>query len=140
MEQENNLSDVAAKAVARLQLRLRENVGNYLTLGDWLSGLSLFDVHDLNKVAAQVQHHVTEAAAEDQAGRDMIVLTMMLLAAEGEDVEDLTNDYVNEAMEYLTAILLPLEELRRAGLVTISYENLSFAHREGVNLTQLVSA
>lgn len=105
----------------------------YISVGDWFSKLS---INSLNELQA-----ISERAFEDPNNPDnqdieqMMILAMMLAAAEGTD--DLGNsDHMRKQLSKII-MLITLVALERKGLVRIWYNNMTLgADMNGVPLVE----
>lgn len=122
MNQCTDVSLTCSRIIRELSL-LTAMGAQYFTLGSWLENLSSADLKTLQTPLEEVSADSLTAVSD----QDLVVITMMLMDAEGEDVVTCTDTEVDSNVEYLRAVLLPMEELRRQDLVMIDYSRLTFA-------------
>ena len=96
----------------------------YITLGDWFQKQSDNSIRELQQLAENAYEDPDSPDNEDI--EQMMILTMMLAAAEGTD--DLGD--MNNLRHQLSKLIMTITvvSLGRKGLVRVFYENLTLGH------------
>jgi hypothetical protein len=87
----------------------------YMTIGEFIKGLSNGDLEELVKIIDIGEHHIHF--------EDLMLISMMLSAAEGSDGRTL--DTCTENLNAFNTFII-CESLARKGLAKVHHENMSF--------------